>query len=285
MNGANITQARNGVGNPPWAAQYLNMPTYNGHMEWTVPRTATYRIVAQGSGGNSDNMFGYTGGQGARMQGDFTLTQGEIVTMAIGHRGASGSGGQGCNHNVSGGNGATWVLRGNKYTNAVQSDVMVIAGAGGTPGTYPCCNNSNYAVNANTGTGGNWNNAYGGIAADGGNGAGTRSGHGTGGAGFFSDGSGNWTNWGPSAYKNANNPLRGGYMYTPWGDTGRHGGFGGGGSSGLHSGGSGGWSGGGGGEWCSYLQGGGGGSLNNGANQVNNIQGGNTDGFVIITQL
>jgi hypothetical protein len=283
--GPNISQARNGVGNPTWAATYLNMPSYNGHMEWTVPRTATYRITAQGSGGNSDNMFGYTGGQGANMRGDFTLTQGDIVTIAIGQRGRSGSGGQGCNHNVSGGNGATWVMRGRKYTGAAQSDVMVIAGGGGTPGSYPCCSQNNYTTNANTGTAGYRNAAFGGFMADGGNGAGSMSGYGTGGAGFYSDGSGGATNWYPSAYKNGNAPLRGGYMYTPWGDTGRHGGFGGGGSSGLHSGGSGGWSGGGGGEWCSYLAGGGGGSLNNGANQSNTIGGGNTDGFVTIQQL
>jgi len=284
-NGPNITQARNGVGNPTWASTYLNMPSYNGHMEWTVPRSATYRILAQGAGGNSDNVFGYTGGQGARMQGDFTLTQGDIITIAVGQRGVSGTGGQGCNHNVSGGNGATWVMKGNKYTSAAQADVMVIAGAGGTPGCYPCCSQNNYTTNANTGTAGYRNAAFGGFMADGGQGAGSMSNYGTGGAGFYSDGSGNASNWYPSAYKNSNNPLRGGYMYTPWGDTGRHGGFGGGGSSGLHSGGSGGWSGGGGGEWCSYLAGGGGGSLNNGTNQSNSIGGGNTDGFVTITQL
>jgi hypothetical protein len=283
--GPNITQARNGVGNPSWAAQYLNMPRFNGHMEWTVPRTATYRVVAQGAGGNSDNYFGYTGGQGARMQGDFALTQGDIVSIAVGQRGLSGTGGQGCGHNVSGGNGATWVLRGNKYTTAAQADVMVIAGGGGTPGNYPCCQQSNYTTNANTGTAGYWNNARGGFAADGGNGAGAWSNHGTGGAGFFNDGSGAADVWYPSHYKQGSTPLRGGHMYTPWGNTGRHGGFGGGGSSGLHSGGSGGWSGGGGGEWCSYLAGGGGGSLNNGSNQSNSIQGGNTDGFVTITQL
>jgi hypothetical protein len=283
--GPNITQARNGVGNPSWASTYLNMPSYNGQMEWTVPRTATYRVTAQGAGGNSDNMFGYTGGQGANMRGDFTLTQGDIVTIAIGQRGNSGRGGQGCNHNVSGGNGATWVLRGRKYSSAAQSDVMVIAGGGGTPGSYPCCSQNNYTTNANTGTAGYRNAAFGGFMADGGNGAGSMSNYGTGGAGFFSDGSGGASNWYPSAYKNGSTPLRGGYMYTPWGDYGRHGGYGGGGSSGLHSGGSGGWSGGGGGEWCSYLAGGGGGSLNNGTNQSNNIQGGNTDGFVTIQQL
>jgi len=285
MYGPNITQARNGVGNPSWASTYLNMPSYNGHMEWTVPRTATYRIFAQGAGGNYDNCYGYYGGAGAQMRGDFSLTQGEIVTIAVGQRGLSGCASQGCSHNVSGGNGATWVLRGNKYTNAAQSDVMIIAGGGGTPGMYPCCNGSNYTTNANTGTAGYWNNARGGYAADGGSGAGAWSNHGSGGAGFYSDGSGGASNWYPSAYKNSNNPLRGGYMYTPWGDYGRHGGFGGGGSSGLHSGGSGGWSGGGGGEWCSYGAGGGGGSLNNGASQSNTVGGGNTDGYVTITQL
>jgi hypothetical protein len=284
--GPNITQARNGVGNPSWAAQYLNMPRFNGIMEWTVPRTATYRITAQGAGGNYDNCYGYSGGQGANMRGDFALTQGQILTMAIGQRGRSGCSSQGCGHSTSGGNGATWVIRGALVETASQSDVAVIAGGGGPPGVYPCCDGSNYTSNANVGTSGNWNNARGGGAADGGNGAGSWSGHADGGSGFFNAGSGGADrSYGPSQYRTTSTPLRGGTMSRNWGDYGHVGGFGGGGGGGLHSGGSAGWSGGGAGQWCSYLAGGGGGSLNNGSNQNNFIGGGNTDGYITITQL
>ena len=48
-----------------------------GIQEWTVPSTGTYRIEAYGAqGGNGSGSS--TGGLGARMRGDFSLTEGEV---------------------------------------------------------------------------------------------------------------------------------------------------------------------------------------------------------------
>lgn len=109
--GPSVAQMRSGVGNPSWASQYLNTGNYNGYQDWTVPKTGTYRIAAFGAGAQQYSNSGY----GARMQGNFSLTQGEIVTMVVG---------QYANSSYSGGGGGTFVVR--KSNNSI----LVIAGGG-----------------------------------------------------------------------------------------------------------------------------------------------------------
>lgn len=278
INGPNITQARNGIGNPAWAATHLQMPVYNGVMVWTVPKTGTYRIFAQGAGGNYEGQaVGMYGAAGAQMQGDFSLTQGQKLRIGVGQRGIAGRGSQYYYHGVSGGNGASFVA---KETGSADADILIIAGGGGAPGMYGGCNWGQYPSNANTGPNGNTNTA--GYYSGGSNGGAGSYDTSSGGAGWRANGGNNSGNYGPQALSAA---AHGGYMDTRWGNYGHHGGFGGGGGAGLASGGSGGYSGGGGGQWCSYLAGGGGGSWNSGANQSNTVGGGNTDGYVRITAL
>jgi len=278
-NGPNISQARSGIGNPTWSNTYLNMST-NGVMLWTVPKTGSYRVAAFGAGRNYDQYFGYYGGYGAQIEGQFSLTQGEVIHIVVGHKGYGRSASQG-SHAVGGGNGGSFVV---KNSGNALADILVIAGGGGGPGAYPPCGGgpARYGVNANTGQAG-LGNGYGG-----GNGGGSNNSLGYaggdynagGGAGFYGNG-GNGSNFGPLAFVNG---ARGGYMWTQWGDYGISGGFGGGGGAGLCGGGAGGYSGGPAGEWCTWGAGGGGGSYNNGSSQTNTVTR-DGDGYVVITQL
>ena len=53
-----------------------------GIQEWTVPSTGTYIISAYGArGGNSS---GYAGGYGAKIEGTFTLNQGDQIQILVG---------------------------------------------------------------------------------------------------------------------------------------------------------------------------------------------------------
>ena len=55
---------------------FFNVQT-QGIQEWTVPTTATYTIEVWGAaGGTQLYSSDYAGGYGAKMQGDFDLTQG-----------------------------------------------------------------------------------------------------------------------------------------------------------------------------------------------------------------
>lgn len=51
----------------------------DGIQQWTVPATGTYRIVVAGAAGSSSGGFG-----GARMEGDFALTQGSTLKILVG---------------------------------------------------------------------------------------------------------------------------------------------------------------------------------------------------------
>ena len=64
----------------------------SGIQEWTVPSTALYKIEAYGAQGGSD--AGATGGLGAKISGELTLTAGTVIKIIVGQLGdASGGGG------------------------------------------------------------------------------------------------------------------------------------------------------------------------------------------------
>ena len=94
--------------------------TYTGSLvTFTVPTTDTYQILAFGAqGGGGPLLFG-AGGLGAEIGGDFSLTVGEILQIAVGGAGMTGEGG-------GGGGGSFVVGQGNMP--------LVIAGGGAVVG-------------------------------------------------------------------------------------------------------------------------------------------------------
>lgn len=258
---------------------YFNSGTFAGYQLWTVPTTGTYRIAASGAGGGYCSGYSVYGGDGAYMQGDFNLTQGQYLTILVGQQGVNnGTHSQGGQQAGSGG--GTFIVLGNNAT--APTSVLLIAGGGG--GAYGWSNSPQSGLGANTSTTGT--NAGGGNAGTGGN-AGGYSNSGSG-AGYSGSGNSN-SGPNPSTYSFLSGG-RGGQMATNWGDYGIWGGFGGGGGGGLACGGGGGYSGGSSGIWSSPGAGGGGGSYNSGANQVNyNGANGNINytkhGSVTITRL
>jgi hypothetical protein len=253
--GPNISQARSGVGNPGWAATYLNMPGTNGKMRWTVPATATYRMEAIGAyGGRAE---GSLAGRGAYMRGDFAFTQGQLLDIVIGQAGSGSSGGHG---------------GGGTYVSTTANSPLLVAGGGGGSGSGGGYSGQCCSGDASTGTSGK--NSRGGYDGPGAGGTGGGGGgyvstpwFGHGGAGFTGNGSG-----GASSFTNGAYGAGGG-------------GFGGGGQAGTYgAGGGGGYSGGGGDG--RHGQGGGGGSYNVGSNQSNS-EGYNSsgNGYLVVTKL
>src|SRR6516162_2103021 len=96
--------------------------TYTGSVvDFTVPTTDTYQILAfgaQGGNGNVGTGIG-VGGLGAEIGGDFSLTAGELLQIAVGGAGLARSGG--------GGGGGSFVV-------GPGNTPLVIAGGGGGGG-------------------------------------------------------------------------------------------------------------------------------------------------------
>ncbi len=241
---------------------FLNMTT-NGIQRWTVPISGTYQISATGAAGQT-NSNSYTGGTGATMQGEFSLTVGETILILVGQMGTSNT----THGNENGGGGGSFVVR------DTGTEPLVIAGGGGGAPSHSYssgCTRTN--GDAQTSTSGKTVNCRGtGLGGNSGNG-GTTNGDYEGGAGAGlntdgANGSGHCsTSHGGDAFVNGGVGGQTGSCYGA-----ASGGFGGGGAGDLASpGGGGGYSGGGAaGNWSSSADyGGGGGSFNGGSNQVN----------------
>ena len=91
---------------------YFNMEV-NGIQLWTVPEDGTYRIEVWGAQGafitsSSSYIYGNEvegdGGKGARMRGDFDLSQGEKIKILVGQMGRGGFAASGGNVGTSGSN-------------------------------------------------------------------------------------------------------------------------------------------------------------------------------------
>jgi hypothetical protein len=283
--GPSIGQMRSAY-SPSWTddGSFLSVTgSYGGIQEWTVPQTGSYRIEAYGAksewgarGGSSS----YRGGYGARMRGDFTLTQGEIIRILVGQNGVNATHTQNTSQpGIGAGGGGTFVIR-TPYTNT--GSILVIAGGGGGGAQNSWTNRRGEGGNTGTsGTGGGSgnNNQSGGSNGNGGN-----SQYAGGGAGFIGNGANPSASTDPS--RSFTNGGQGGQGGRSHGGPEFYGGFGGGGGAGgLSSGGGGGYSGGGSGAWSSEQDGGGGGSYNNGSNQSNTADTNNGHGKVIITPL
>ena len=156
----------------------LNNVTINtqGIQEWVVPQAGTYQIQVNGAQG------GGNGGLGARMQGEFTLTQGQKLFIVVGQQGNGPA-----DNNACGGGGGSFVTTGNAtYTS---STPLIVAGGGG--GQSPQVGNPGLT----TTSGGMGENCQpGGVNGNGGADA-SACGSGAGGAGgFLTDGqsAGSW---------------------------------------------------------------------------------------------
>jgi hypothetical protein len=237
--------------------------TYTGSLvTFTVPESGLYQILAFGAQGGS-GMFsgtlgGAVGGRGAEIGGNFSLTVGEILQIAVG-----GAGGDENSFGGGGGGGGSFVV-------GPGNTPLVIAGGGGGGGAF------DFLPGGGGLTGPDGGGQDGGIGGNGGAGS-VFSGGGGGGGGFFSAGGDGFFGGGG-----------GGAFPDLTGGTGSvNGGFGGGGGSVRGAGGGGGYSGGGGGAASpgAFGPGGGGGSFDAGINQilVADFQAGN--GEVIITQI
>jgi hypothetical protein len=237
--------------------------TYTGSLvTFTVPTTDTYQILAFGAQGGSGSFLPGQlglGGRGAEIGGDFSLTTGETLQIAVGGAG-SGLGSRG-----GGGGGGSFVVGPGNVP-------LVIAGGGGGGGAFvggPLPGQGGL-------TGPNGGGQGGGIGGNGG--TGVPNGGGGGGGGFLSAGtSGFFGGQGGGGFPD----LTGGAF---------GGGFGGGGGVGFMgsggAGGGGGYSGGAGGGRgnLGVGPGGGGGSFDAGTDQIliADFQTGN--GEVIITE-
>ncbi|WP_346857051.1 HYR domain-containing protein [uncultured Draconibacterium sp.] len=243
-----------------------------GIQEWTVPFTGDYIIEVLGAEGGHRNTS--NGGLGAKMEGIFTLTQGEILKILVGQAGeestAAGV------YQGGGGGGGTFV---------VESDntPLIIAGGGGgrtSTGVITEIHANSTTDGADTYLDGGGNSGNGGQS-------GITNGDAGGGGGLLTDGGGNIHDNGGEEGGHAF--LNGGLGGLSDGDTyhGGDGGFGGGGGGWnniyCRSGGGGGYSGGQGGTWSGIYSGGGGGSYNAGTNQSNLAAVNSGDGMVIIT--
>lgn len=247
---AQVQAAMTGTPTPSgWNTNAAYLAVNSGIILWTAPSTATYRIEAAGAQG------GNTGGQGAVIRGDFSLTQGQKLRIVVGQAGIG-----------TGGGGGSYVVR---ETGSTNSDIFVIAGggggkSGGSGGTATVTNAAGNVSNGNGGlaNAGSWNGPAGGGFFTSGT-VSTGSPRGNVGAGFLQGSAGGA------------------------GTGGGTGGFGGGGSGGADSaaggGCGGGYSGGSGGPDGSV--GTGAGSYPNGANQAASANLNTGSGYVLITRL
>lgn len=207
---------------------------------WTVPTTGNYIIEVWGAQGGSQPEFNY-GGRGAKMQGTFALTAGQVLKILVGQQGVSGNPDDGC-----GGGGGSFVT-------ASDNTPLIVAGGGSGDGADQA---GISAVISTTSTA-NGDGSVAGSAGPSGGGAND----GGGGGGLTGNGSNGATGGGGLSFTNGG-----------LGGTGlRNGGFGGGGAGGTSTegaGGGGGYGGGPGGA-AGVDSGGGGSSYNSGTNQSN----------------
>jgi hypothetical protein len=249
-----------------------------GVQEWTAPTTGTYRIWACGAAGMSAES-GRSGGRGACVRGDFGLTAGDRLFVAVGQNGTEDSGSGGGN---GGGGGGTWVIRDSGYTRWSRSnELLLVAGGGGGTRMSVSQNGCDGRTTLDAGTGSASSSTHGcgalGSTYRGQGGPTPSSSWGSSGGGWTSDGAGD-SSWGTGGRGFSNKLL--GSAASDCGSS--VGGFGGGGT------GNGCWGGGGGGGYGGGQGGmlaGGGGSYNGGSTTSTSTNGTGAHGYVTIDLL
>lgn len=256
--------------------------SYSGSVtRYVVPAGVTLiNISASGAQGGSSSY--YSGGLGANMGGNFTVTPGQVLKIIAGQQPSAGS------YNVGGGGGGSFVW------DSASSTLLIAAGGGGGGGYSSSAGAGLNAVTTNNGTSGAGGYNGGGVGGYGGTTPTSFAGYSywaSGGAGWLSGG--NTGSVSGSCYSTGGStPLTGGAGGVMMGSTSAGpGGFGGGGAGNARcgvvgGGGGGGYSGGGPGcdNSSQYQPGGGGGSYNSGTSQTSSVT--NTGhGQVVITTL
>ena len=240
--GPNKNQMNSAYSGAAWAATYINEGAFTGYQDWTVPVSGIYEFTVNGAAGY-EGSGGGTAGNGAVVKGRVVLTKGEIVTIAVGQRGAAPN----TSNLVGGSGGGTFVVR--KSSN----EPLFIAGGGSADS-----NGANGLNGSLTTIGGSSQSAApGGLATFGGR---SLNGYSPGGGGFVARGEN-----GPQG-ETGGGAFNDGLLAATSGRAGGFGGFGGGGSGEQQdrqqSGGGGGYSGGAGARTnTSQRSGGGGGSF------------------------
>lgn len=255
-----------------------------GIQEWTVPTTGSYSITLAGAKGGGTN-----GGKGARLYGEFSLTQGQVLKVLVGQMGTA-------SYNYGGGGGGgsfVWLAT------STAEPLIAAGGGGGQGGGGRAGVDASTTTSGTAGTTGSTAN-YAGSGGTGGNAGQTydytsNSWDAAAGAGW----KGNSTTATQYSGVNQNfaySPLNGGMgglTFSANGDdAGGFGGGGGGGGDAFNSqsvgAGGGGYSGGGNGSNDSSSSrggGGGGGSYNSGTNQSSLAGSNSSHGYVTITSL
>jgi Secretion system C-terminal sorting domain/Ig-like domain CHU_C associated len=238
-----------------------------GIQEWIVPQTGVYTIEAYGAQGGPGAT--YDGGNGAYMNGDFSLTLGDTLLILVGQMGI----GDGTySEFTGGGGGGSFIATG---SNLSTSTPLLIAGGGGGSSTNsaPECEGMD-AVTTQDGTQDGEGYSVSGINGNGGEDGCSigNSGVGGGGAGFYTNG---------VNLPSSSSAVTQGFSFVNGGEGAANtGGFGGGGGNDyggnyfISGSGGGGYSGGAGGNrGCLFsttrIGGGGGGSYNAGTSQIN----------------
>jgi hypothetical protein len=264
--------------NTAYASNDLNgeVTVTSGIQYWTTPTTGTYTITAIGATAGNDGETSIYVGRPAKIIGDFSLTQGDVLKILVGQHGWKAS----CRPGWGGG-GGTFVTKND-------NTILLIAGGCGSGHTNYGPLGGDYTwQDANTGESGNFRQGDTHAAGTNGSGGG---GTNSGGSGAGYSGDGNTGNSGtyqlcsgvPNQHTTPKSFLNGGV-----GDV-IGGGFGGGaGVTNTFGGGGGGYSGGGGSSSNPYA-GAGGGSKNNGSSQTNTLNDIGTnkaelDGSVVIS--
>jgi hypothetical protein len=269
-----------------------------GIQDWVVPATGAYSILAVGAKGGGNN-----GGRGARIYGEFALTQGTILKILVGQRGTASF------NTSAGGGGGSFIWR----SNETATPLISAGGGGGQGGAGRAGVDATITTSGTKGTTGATSDAAGAGGVNGNPGTSAANGN------FWSAAAGaGWKansvvagGYGGDNQNFAYSPLNGGMGgmkfkntsgATDCGDN--SGGFGGGGGGGGSAtaapascggagengvgGGGGGYSGGGNGSNDSSTNrgaGGGGGSYNSGTNQSATEGFNSSDGYVTITFL
>ncbi|MFT7518687.1 MAG: hypothetical protein ACI9MC_000819 [Kiritimatiellia bacterium] len=230
-----------------------------GIQQWTVPVDGKYRITANGAQGSASTYspYKYRGGYGTILRGDFDLKRGDVIHIAVGHKGQTDGYG-------AGGGGATWVMMSDDTP-------LLVAGGGGSTTYYASYYGRVNGCNATTSSYGITGSATGNKGycttkrTSLGDGGAAGYNYGSGGGGYNSDGK---TDTYPYSPPKAGESWKNGALGGAATSAGGFGG-GGGGASVYRGGGGGGYSGGDAGRHS-----GGGGSINKGSSQTNSV--GNT---------
>lgn len=115
------------------STSYYNT-TGNGYQYWTVPETGNYQITAAGARSGYPTFTGNAAwsanaaGRGVTIQGTVPLTQGQVITIAVGQPSANAP--SSASFSVPGGGGGTFVV----FTN--NNAPIIVAGGGGSPGNW-----------------------------------------------------------------------------------------------------------------------------------------------------